>query len=172
LVRLREEVVGTYTVCAQAEALPIDSRWADAVIIGQAFHWFDQERALPEIARILRSRGHLALVWNVRDVSVDWVAELARITGSDNSQQTRSSLKRTSHFGDFEMRSFQTVHLLDRHALVAHVQSRSHVAVLREADRRRVIEAVIRLRDGHPDLAGQDPIEFPYRTEAYRAEKT
>jgi SAM-dependent methyltransferase len=168
LVRLKEVVVGAYSVCAQAEALPIDSSWAEVVVVGQAFHWFDQQRAVPEIARVLKPGGHLALVWNVRDESVDWVAELTRITGSDNSQETRSRLKRMSHFGDFEMRSFRTVHFLDRHALVAHVQSRSHVAVLDEADRRRVMEAVMRLRDRHPDLAGQDPIEFPYRTEAYR----
>jgi SAM-dependent methyltransferase len=172
LVRLKEVVAGAYTVRARAEALPIDSSWADVVVVGQAFHWFDHQRALPEIARILKPRGHLALVWNVRDESVDWVAELARITGSDNSQETRSRLKRTSHFGDLEMQSFRTIHFLDRHALVAHVQSRSHVAVLNEADRRRVIAAVMRLRDSHPDLAGQDPIEFPYRMEAYRAEKT
>jgi SAM-dependent methyltransferase len=38
----------------------------DLVTAGQAFHWFDAARALPEFDRILRPNGWLALVWNVR----------------------------------------------------------------------------------------------------------
>lgn len=61
-----------------AEAIPLPDARVDAVLVGQAFHWFDPERALPEIARVLMPGGVLAALWNVEDESVDWVAAVAR----------------------------------------------------------------------------------------------
>ena len=49
-----------------AEAMPLPDDSADAVTVGQAFHWFDGPRALAEIERVLRPGGALALVWNRR----------------------------------------------------------------------------------------------------------
>lgn len=51
-----------------AEAIPLGDATADAVTVGQAFHWFDGDRALREIHRVLRPRGNLALVWNRREL--------------------------------------------------------------------------------------------------------
>jgi SAM-dependent methyltransferase len=46
-----------------AEAIPLADASVNAVFVGQAFHWFDTDAALPEIARVLRARGGLVLVW-------------------------------------------------------------------------------------------------------------
>jgi SAM-dependent methyltransferase len=167
--QLSEAVRGPLAVCAGAEALPVRTGWADVVVVAQAFHWFDQGRSLPEIARVLRPGGRLSLVWNVRDESVEWVARLSEITGPDNSTDTRASLDGAPYFGPFESRSFRMVQVLDIDSLVAHVRSRSRVASLPELEKAQVIEEVRRLCDTHPDLAGVDRIEFPYVTEAYRA---
>ena len=45
-----------------AEALALADASVDAVTVAQAFHWFDAARALPEIHRVLRPGGVLALV--------------------------------------------------------------------------------------------------------------
>lgn len=55
------------TVQAEAEATGLDPASADLVTAAQAFHWFEMDRALDEIARILRPGGGVALFWNVRD---------------------------------------------------------------------------------------------------------
>jgi SAM-dependent methyltransferase len=49
-----------------AEAIPVEDASVDAVFVGEAFHWFDTGAAIPEIARVLRPRGGLAIV------SVHW----------------------------------------------------------------------------------------------------
>ena len=49
-----------------AEAMPLPDDSADAVTVGQAFHWFDGPKALAEIERVLRPGGALALAWNRR----------------------------------------------------------------------------------------------------------
>jgi SAM-dependent methyltransferase len=45
-----------------AEAIPLDDGSVDAVFVGEAFHWFDADRAVNEIARVVRPRGGLAVI--------------------------------------------------------------------------------------------------------------
>ncbi|HEY1702145.1 MAG TPA: class I SAM-dependent methyltransferase [Trebonia sp.] len=59
-----------------AEAIPLPDGSVDAVLCGQSMHWFNLERALPEIARVLAPGGVLAGLWNSDDDRVEWVAGL------------------------------------------------------------------------------------------------
>jgi SAM-dependent methyltransferase len=56
-----------------AEQIPLPDGSADAVFVGQAWHWFDPELAYPEIARVLRPGGVLVALWNGDDPSAEWV---------------------------------------------------------------------------------------------------
>jgi SAM-dependent methyltransferase len=50
-------------IAGKAEAIPLEDASVDAVFVGEAFHWFDAAAAIPEIARVLRPRGGLAILW-------------------------------------------------------------------------------------------------------------
>jgi SAM-dependent methyltransferase len=53
------------TMEGSAEQIPLPAASVDAVFVAQAFHWFDHEAALVEIARVLKPHGVLVVMWNV-----------------------------------------------------------------------------------------------------------
>ncbi|MGH9752741.1 MAG: class I SAM-dependent methyltransferase [Blastocatellia bacterium] len=55
-----------HSVAAQAEETALDGTSVDFITAGQAFHWFDREKAKTEFARILKPQGWVALIWNER----------------------------------------------------------------------------------------------------------
>jgi SAM-dependent methyltransferase len=59
----------------RGEDIPLPDASVDAVVIASAWHWLDPERAVPEIARVLRPGGNLGVIWVRRDSRVAWVAE-------------------------------------------------------------------------------------------------
>jgi SAM-dependent methyltransferase len=61
---LEELVPQAETLPGVAEAIPLDDASVDAVFTGQAFHWFANDDAVAEIARVLRHGGVLARLWN------------------------------------------------------------------------------------------------------------
>src|ERR1700689_4433437 len=74
-----QNIPGVPALAASAQSLPLADASLDVVLCAQAFHWFASPEALREIGRVLKPGGKLGLVWNVRDESVDWVAELTHI---------------------------------------------------------------------------------------------
>jgi len=80
VAELRRRQPDVPAAVGRAEAIPLPDDSVDAVLVGTAFHWFDTDRALPEIARVLRPGGVLATLYNQIDDSVPWVAELDRLS--------------------------------------------------------------------------------------------
>jgi SAM-dependent methyltransferase len=67
---------GVRVLEGRAEAIPLPDGCADAVFVSTAWHWFDPELAVREIARVLKDGGRLGILWTSRDREEDWVAEL------------------------------------------------------------------------------------------------
>jgi SAM-dependent methyltransferase len=78
LAELRRRLPDVDAREGSAESIPLPTGSVDTVLVGQAWHWFDTGRALPELARVLRPGGVLAALWNADDHGVEWVAELHR----------------------------------------------------------------------------------------------
>ncbi len=150
-----------------AEAIPLPDGVADVVTSAQAFHWFDQEKALPEIARVLRPGGRLALVWNVRDDRDPWMARLSELIGNERGE-TSDLLEASDLFEPLEIATFSFEQMLDRDLLLDLVASRSYLAKLTPPERAPVLDAVGRLYD---ETAGADGVRLAYVTDCYRAAK-
>ncbi len=171
----------------RAEAIPLPDGFADAVVAAQAFHWFDPDRALPEIARILRPTGSVAMIWNFRDESVGWSRSLTEIMAAYRTDERtrradaapttrdprwqRAIRSPRSPFGRLHRASFRHVQRAPRATFVLRVLSVSVIAALPSAERRRVARRVRRLLDADPATRGRAVLELPYRTDLFWARK-
>ena len=64
LAQLRVAVPEAEALEGPAEAIPLPPTSVRAAFAGQAFHWFDRPRALPELHRVVEPGGGLVLLWN------------------------------------------------------------------------------------------------------------
>ncbi|WP_435205396.1 class I SAM-dependent methyltransferase [Micromonospora sp. bgisy143] len=164
---------GSSALAGNAEAVPLPDGDADAVVVGQAYHWFDRDRAHAEIARVLRAGGTFAPIWNLRDDRVGWVAELGRIAHlGDNAGDV---IGRYDDFGPgftpIEPGEFPHHTTLTPDEVVAMLHTRSYWLTA-PADRRARIDRELRdLFAGHPDLVGRETVDLPYRTIVLRARR-
>jgi SAM-dependent methyltransferase len=169
--RLETVVTEARVLAGSAEAIPLPAGSADAVVAAQAFHWFDHERAMPELARVLRPCGALALIWNMRDDSVQWMARLSELLGGEGFRSGYSPAKVVARSGFFEPLEEATFHLsqrVDRDTLRALVTSRSYVATLPAAERDELLETVDLL---YEEVAEADGAVVEYVTHAFRGVK-
>ena len=163
-------VPGVPMVGATAEHIPLGSGTVDAVVVAQAFHWFDPEVALAEIDRVLRTKGWLALIWNERDESDPMVHELVGISKWDLhapypvGMDFGAVIDRSGRFGGVQRTKLPFVQELDLPAFVEQVASRSYVQVLPEPDRRALLDRVETFGASLPQ-----PIAMPYITDLFCA---
>lgn len=172
LAVLRRHLPDVPTSESGAEEIPLPDRSVDVVVVAQAFHWFDHERALPEIARVLRPGGHVALVWNNRNAKIPWVRKLWRILTDQPElrEATEASVKAlvsSPLFGFVEEKTFDLWQQVNRESLVDLVASRSYISTLADQAREEKLAQVIALYDDYG--RGMDGMQLPYHSECYRA---
>ncbi|WP_307793695.1 class I SAM-dependent methyltransferase [Actinotalea soli] len=167
---LERTVPGVWTLAGTAEAIPVPDSSVDAVVVAQAWHWFSPRHTVPEVARVLRPGGHLSVVWNVRDHRVDWVDQFTRIIHEgDTLAPSHREPVLDEQFAPIEHARFPWTHRLRPADLRTLAASRSHTLTLPTAEREALLTAVDELARTHPDLAGRDHVDLPYRATCWRA---
>ena len=165
--KLAETVPGVPALEGTAEALPLGNASLDAVVCAQAFHWFDADRAVAEIHRVLRPGGGLAMIWNVRDEAVEWERQLSKLVKRHEANaprrhwgRWRKAFRRTTLFTPLEQRSFTHTQAGDVETMLARVASMSFISALPDDQRSEFLDEVRGLVEPHGT-----PLVMHYRTE-------
>jgi SAM-dependent methyltransferase len=152
-----------------AEDIPLDDASVDAATVGQAFHWFDGDRALAEIHRVTRKGSPLAVVYNRRllddplQAALDTILEPLRgETPAHRSREWHDAFARTRLWTPADEAELAHVQLLDREGVVARVASISFIAKLATHRRTDLLDQIRALVKDHPE-----PIALPYVCELF-----
>ena len=174
LDRLRRDVPGAEAIAGDAEHVPVASGAVDALVCAQSFHWFATPAAVVEIRRVLKPGGAFGLIWNQRDESVSWVAQLGRIFERYQGDAPRMmsgawcKVFPAPGFGPLHEVRFAHTHVgPPERVIVDRFTSVSFVAALPAAERDNVAAQVRALIDRTPALAGRSEVTVPYVTMAF-----
>jgi SAM-dependent methyltransferase len=171
---------GVRVLAGRAEEIPLPDGCADAVLVSTAWHWFDPDRAVPEIARVLKDGGRLGVLWTSRDRAEDWVANLDVIRSPEEprspdevrerlSRQHSVALPEGAEFGPPQVASFgfnrmiSVADTLDWLATASQVLAADRAE--REAGLARARAALLARADG------TEVIEMPMRSWCWRADR-
>lgn len=154
LAEFRRTLPGIMAAVGRAEAIPLPDRSVDAVVAGQAAHWFKPDQALPEIARVLTCGGVFAALWNTDDDRVGWVAGLhqasarrnviARTTYFDQDDDITAWLAGPGRglFGPPEGSGFEHTQVRTSETLIATMRTHSMFLIMEPAEREAVLSRV------------------------------
>jgi SAM-dependent methyltransferase len=151
---------------ASADELPLEDGSVDAVVAGQAFHWFATAAALAEFARVLVPDGRLGLIWNRRDKGERIHQELEAIMGPHRKDapehardEWRDAFAEGAPFALVAEHRLENVQRLDADGLADRVLSVSFMAALPEAERAAA--------DARVRALAPEPVELRYITELF-----
>lgn len=161
------------SIDATAEESQLPGESVDFIVAGQAFHWFDRERAKGEFRRILRPGGWIALFWNERELESTpflrayeaFLHEHGRDYAAVNHRNTDENILREFFApGEFRLRDFRNRQAFDFAGLKGRCLSSSYMPG--EAD--RGCEAMLaELRTIFDRHQSGGKVEFLYRTLVY-----
>jgi SAM-dependent methyltransferase len=166
--RLERAAPGAEALRGAAEEIPLLDGSVDAITVGQAFHWFRHDEAIPELHRVLRPGGGVALVWNSRDPDNPLQKKISELiapfvpSGRPDPEEWPRPLGESELFGPLEERQFPFVQELDTDAVAERIASVSFVAAA-PVEARHVLDAAV--RRAADKLGGRIP--FVYVTRAY-----
>jgi len=183
LAELHRELPSVRSVPGSAEEIPAPNGSADAVLAGQAMHWFDMDLAMPEIARVLTPGGVLAGLWNVDDDRVGWVAEFAEMSkriasitllrwreGGAQSRQERVLAAGSGLFHAGQTAEFEHGQPRTADSLLATIATHSNFLVMDEPERNRRLAQVRDFLRSRPETSHGEFV-LPMVTVALRARR-
>ncbi|MEV6910540.1 class I SAM-dependent methyltransferase [Amycolatopsis sp. NPDC051071] len=156
-----------------AENIPLPDESVDAVVVGQAFHWFALDRAYPEMARVLKPGGVVAALWNHDDESVGWLAEFNALIKTSASRRWLSdyeSLPEHEAFEPFEKKTFGHKQPRTAETLVETLATHSHMVVVPAEEREAKLRTAREFLARNPETASGE-FDLPLTTTVFRAGK-
>jgi SAM-dependent methyltransferase len=164
LAELRRRLPGARALAGSAEAIPLPDASVDAVLAGQAMHWFDMAVAGPEIARVLVPGGVLAGLWNLDDDRVDWVAGLEQATersasvtltgwNTEAADAHLTGIDLPGLFGSVERAEFPHGQRRTAESLLATISTHSRLLVMDERARTELLGQVRSYLASRPETA-------------------
>ena len=184
LAELRRELPSLRSLAGSAEEIPLPDGSADAILVGQAMHWFDLGRAMPEIARVLSPGGGLAGLWNVDDDRVPWVAGLAEISkrkssatltrwrdGASQARQEHIAAAGSGLFGLAQVGEFEHGQRRTAESLLATIATHSHLLVMDEPERTALLAEISDFLHGRPETSAGEFV-LPLVTVVLRIPRT
>jgi SAM-dependent methyltransferase len=177
LAVLRATLPTVAALAGSAEAIPLPDASVDAVLVGQAFHWFDPDRATAEIARVLRPGGVLAALWNYEDQSLEWVRGYYRVvranealgtTGGNQPAPRRTGLETHPAFEGTAIEEFDNPLRMTTEGLLDNLATFSWISTLPDAERQTRMERARAYLAERPETSA-GAFELPLRTTVLRA---
>ena len=143
LDQLRTAVPEAEALEGPAESIPLPDVSVDAAFAGQAYHWFDRERAVPELHRVTRAGGGLALLWNWWDERDPLQHELAELVGfAGHRPHPAEELPGEPWFRATGQTVVESVQESSPDALVNHLSTASAFVVADPAEREESLRAI------------------------------
>jgi SAM-dependent methyltransferase len=176
---LEDRVPDAESLEGSAHAIPLPDDAVDAVVVGEALHWFHDLEALREIRRVLRPHGGFAPLWTVHDRPPDapeWLRGVgavmepllaARHPDASYRGPWRSRVDGSGLFRPLRQVEERQVQRLSPSEVVDLQRSTSKVARLRPEEQDRVLDPLRDLLATHPETRGRTVLELPYRTIGY-----
>jgi SAM-dependent methyltransferase len=159
----------------KAEATGLRSEIFDLALGAQSFHWFRTSEALPEIARILRPGGRLAIDWNRRSTSDPLTAGYRQavldVGGEIEAERMPFDpdvVAGSGLFSPVERIAFPSFQVLDLEGLIGRARSASYVPKAGPAGE-RLLDLLRSLHAQHADVSGF--VTLVYETEVFRAQR-
>ncbi len=156
-----------------AEEIPLPDESVDAVFAGQALHWFDLDRAYPEIARVLKPGGVFVALWNHDDLSVPWLVEFGKAIKTSVSRRWLSDydeLPGNEAFEPFVRELFAHKQSRTAETLVETIATHSHVLVASPEERAATLRLAREFLDRTPETASGE-FDLPIVTTTFRARR-
>jgi SAM-dependent methyltransferase len=162
-----------------AELLPLPTASADVVCAGQAFHWFDVDRALAEIRRVLRSQGVMIAGWNVPPEDGTWydaVVEYLHVANPDHlparTQDWAAVFGAQPGFTGLLEISARHEQGIERAAFRRLLGTHSAINVLPSARRAELLDHSVAVADAHGAFDGEGRGVIAWRCDLFAMQRS
>lgn len=155
---------------SDSTSLRVEDGSLDAVLVADAWHWFDTQTTITELRRVLNPGGWLGLVWNVvADPVEPWEFELAGESATFDRETKGSPAgvrRRLSYFpeDELELAQFAWAGEMTPEHQAAHLATTSMAIAMTPQEREKYLDAARSDLQRVCDAAGREAM--PIRHEA------